>query len=204
MEEHTKEISHINYERYLGQIISGDSSNIHNITKQRNSESNHTNVRQNTKIPGGSYHFETSVILRNALLISSMILNSEVWYGLTKKDTDMLEQVDEMWMSNLFECSRNVPRDLLYLEFGIVPISYLIKARKQMYLHHILQQEEDSLLQRFFTALMKFPVKNDWISQVLEEELDIDNSLIEIQSMTKSKFKALVQERIKQKAFEHL
>ena len=156
------------------------------------------------KIPGGSYHFETSVILRNALLISSMILNSEVWYGLTKKDTDMLEQVDEMWMSNLFECSRNVPRDLLYLEFGIVPISYLIKARKQMYLHHILQQEEDSLLQRFFTALMKFPVKNDWISQVLEEELDIDNSLIEIQSMTKSKFKALVQERIKQKAFEHL
>ena len=208
LEEDMKEISHINYERYLGQIISSDSSNIHNITKQRNKGIGIQNkiIQMLDKIPGGSYHFETAVILRNALLISSMISNSEVWYGLTKKDTDMLEQVDEMWMSNLFECSRNVPRDLLYLELGIVPISYLIKARKQMYLHHILQQEEDSLLHRFFTAQMKFPVKNDWISQVLEEqeELDINNSLIEIQSMTKSKFKALVQKKIKQKAFEHL
>ena len=156
-----KEITHINYERYLGKIISSDSSNIHNITKQRNKGIGIQNkiIQMLDKIPGGIYNFETSVILRNALLISSMISNSEVWYGLTKKDTYMLEQVDEMWMSNLFECSRNVPRDLFYLELGIVPISYLIKARKQMYLHHILQQEEDSLLHRFFTAQMKFPVK---------------------------------------------
>ena len=53
----------------------------------------------------------------------------------------MLEQVDEMWMRNLFECLRNVAKDLLYLELGPLPISYLIKARRQMYLHHILQQK---------------------------------------------------------------
>ena len=31
-----KEISHINSERYVGQVISSDSSNTNNITKQRN------------------------------------------------------------------------------------------------------------------------------------------------------------------------
>ena len=66
-----------------------------------------------------------AVILRNSLLISSMLSNSEVWYGLTKKDTDLLEQIDEMWMRNLFECSRNIAKDLLYLELGVVPISFL-------------------------------------------------------------------------------
>ena len=73
------------------------------------------------KMPGGHYHFEIAIILRNSLLISSMISNSEVWYGMTKKDTEMLEQVDEMWMRNLFECSRNVAKDLLYLELGVLP-----------------------------------------------------------------------------------
>ena len=98
---------------------------------------------------GGHFHFKIAIILRNSLLISSMLSNSEVWYSLTKKDTDLVEQIDEMWMRNLFECSRNVAKDLLYLELRVVPISFIIKARKQMYLHHILHQPEDSLLYRF-------------------------------------------------------
>ena len=80
------------------------------------------------KMPGGEYHFEISVILRNAMLISSLLTNSEVWYGVTKEDTDQLEQIDEMWIRNLFECSRNVPKDLLYLELGLVPISFMLKG----------------------------------------------------------------------------
>ena len=90
------------------------------------------------KIPGGHYHFEIAVVLQNALLISSVLSNSEVWYGLTKHDRELLEQVDEMWMRNLFSCSRNVSKDILYLELGLIPIPYIIKARRQMFLHHIL------------------------------------------------------------------
>ena len=110
------------------------------------------------KMPGGEYHFEIAVILRNAMLISSILKNSEVWYGATKEDTDLLEQIDKMWIRNLFECSRNVPNDLLYLELGLLPISFMLKGRKQMFLHHILQQHENSLLHRFFMAQMHHPV----------------------------------------------
>ena len=172
LEDDMKEISHITSERYLGQVISSDSSNTNNITKQRNKGIGIQNkiIQMLEKMPGGTFHFELAVILRNALLISSILSNSEVWYGLTKKDYQMLEQVDEMWMCNLFECSKNVPRDILYLELGLVPISFLVKGRKQMYLHHILQQKEDSLLYRFFVAQMKSPSKDDWISQVLKEQ----------------------------------
>ena len=67
----------------------------------------------------------------------SILSNSEVWYGLTKEKAKQLEQVDEMWIRNLFDLSRNVPRDLLFLELGLVPISFIIKGRKQMFLHHI-------------------------------------------------------------------
>jgi hypothetical protein len=158
------------------------------------------------KMPGGEYHFEISVILRNAMLISSILTNSEVWYGVTKSDIEQLEQIDEMWMRNLFECSRNVPKDLLYLELGLTPISYIIKGRKQMFLHHILQQKEISLLYQFFMAQMKTPSHNDWVSSVLEEmiELEIDLEIEDIKYMKKEKFKALVKEKVQKKAFQYL
>ena len=56
-------------------------------------------------MPGGEYHFKIAVILRNSLLISNILTNSEVWYGVTQADTEQLEQIDEVWIHNLFKCS---------------------------------------------------------------------------------------------------
>ena len=39
----------------------------------------------------GREHFEIAMIVRNAILINSLIFNCEAWYGLTKKQIEMLE-----------------------------------------------------------------------------------------------------------------
>ena len=155
---------------------------------------------------GGIFNFDIAEILRNSLLISSILSNSEVWYGVTQSDTNQLEQVDEMWFRNLFLCSRNVPKDLLYLEMGLVPISYIIKERRLMFLHHVLQQKTDSIVFRFFIAQMNSPTYKDWVSTVLGdlEELDIDIDIGEIQDMKKDKFKKIVKEKITNGAFQYL
>ena len=51
---------------------------------------------------------------------------------------------------------------------------------------------------------MKSPTNNDWSSQVLQEqeELDISFSLEDIKQMSKLKFKSVVQSKTKQKAFK--
>ena len=72
------------------------------------------------------------------VLICTDILESLIWPE--KKDTEKMEQVDEIWMDNLFECSRNIANDILYLKLGMGQISYLITVRKQLYLLNILQQ----------------------------------------------------------------
>ena len=91
-----KEISHIDSERYLGQILSSDSKNSINIGNLRNKGIGIQNriVQMLEKMPGGIFHFEIAEILSNALLISSILSNSEVWYGVTQLDTEQLEQVD--------------------------------------------------------------------------------------------------------------
>ena len=174
-----KEISHLGSEKYLGQIISSDSKNTENILKLRNKgvgiKDKIINILNN--IPGGVYHFEVATIFRASYLLSSMLSNSEVWYGVTKAEIELLEQVDEMLLREISECSRNVPRDLLYLEFGLVPISYIIKMRRLMFLHHILHQGEESLLYRFFLAQLSHPTKGDWVTEVMKNIEDFDLNL---------------------------
>ena len=206
--EDMNEMSHIDSEKYLGQIISSDSKNTFNIEQLRNKGIGIQNkiVDMLERMPGGPFHFEIAVILRNALLISSILSNSEVWYGLTQLEAEQLEQIDEMWIRNLFDLSRNVAKDLLYLELGLVPVSFIIKGRKLMFLHHILHQKKDSLLHRFFMTQMEFPTQNDWVSTVLEDlvELEISLELEEIEKMSKERYKSLIQEKVRFKAFEYL
>ena len=208
LQEDMNEISHIESEKYLGQVLSCDSKNTINITNLRNKGIGTQNkiIQMLEKMPGGVFHFEIAEILRNALLISSILSNSEVWYGVTKQELDQLEQIDEMLLRNLFYCSRNVPKDLLYLEMGYLPISYIIKERRLMFLHHILQQKEESLVFRFFMAQIKSPTTHDWVSTVLEdlEELDINIEIGDIKDLKKGKFKAIVKEKVTNGAFQYL
>ena len=199
------ELSHIESERYLGQVISSDSKNTKNITKLKNKgigiQNNITNML-NT-MPGGIFHFIIAVIYRNAYLISSILTSSEVWYGVTQTDYEELESVDEILVKNLFSCSNSVPKDLLYLELGIWPIRHIIMKRRCLYLHHILQQPENSRLFKFFLSQMKSPRQGDWVTQVLSDlnQLEIELSLEEIQVMSFDKYNSILKRKIGNLAF---
>ena len=74
-------------EKYLGDLISKDGKNTKNIKAR---------IRKGTGIvekimtmlegiPFGKFYFEIAIILRNSLLISSLLCNSEAWYKLDKR-----------------------------------------------------------------------------------------------------------------------
>ena len=148
--EGTMEISHLGSDKYLGQTISADGRNTSNIQKIKNKGIGIQNkiIQMLEIMPGGKFHFQISIILRNLIILSSILSSSEVWYGITQYEYEQLEQVDEMWMRNLMNSSSSVPRDLLYLEHSVLPIRFILQTRRLLYLHHILTQKEDSLLYR--------------------------------------------------------
>ena len=63
-----------------------------------------------------------------------------MWYSVTIEEMKRLEQVDEMLWLNILECSGSVPRELLYLELGLLRIQDIIRKRRLMFLHHIMHQ----------------------------------------------------------------
>ena len=83
-------------EKYLGDIISQDGRNNKNIEARIRKGAGIIEKIMTVLegIPFGKFYFETAMILRNSLLISSILVNSEAWYNLTNTEIRLLETVD--------------------------------------------------------------------------------------------------------------
>ena len=81
---------------------------------------------------------------------------------------------------------------MLYLETGSTPIRFILKFRRLMFLHYILNEEPDSLIHQCFDAQRNKPCRNDWILTVQEdlEELEIMLEFEEIKTLTNFQFKS--------------
>ena len=195
--------------KYLGQIISSSGNNIKNIENRANKGIGLVNKIQTTlkNTPGGKYHFELAVIMRNAILISSILSCSETWYNIQEVEYRKLESTDEILLKKILNCSSQIPHEVLYLELGLMPARFIILLRRILYLQHILKQRnKETLLYRFFKAQMENPTKNDWVTGVLKdlEKVDIDLELIEIEYIFEERFRNICKLKVKSLAFEYL
>ena len=199
--------------KYLGDVIRGDGSNNDNIKDrvERGIGTVNQIVQMLQDLCLGPWLFESFVVLRSALLLSTLVSNSESWVNLTKKNISDLESIDESLLRKVFSdlCSqtfKSTPKELLYLELGCIPIRFILKSRRLNFLWYLLNQKEDSLLHKFFEAQLRHPVKNDWASSVKEDlsELDIDMTFDQIRSMSQDAFKNAVKNQVKMKALDYL
>ena len=101
------------------------------------------------------------MILRNSLLLSSVLTNSEAWYNVRKEDIDKLEQLDEMLLRKIMECPSTTPKEMLYLELGCTPIRYILMSRRLNFLNYILREDKDSLIYKVLQAQLRKPTSND-------------------------------------------
>ena len=49
----------------------------------------------------GRFYYEVAVLLRSALLVSSLLFNYEPWYNVTAADLNLLENVDLMLLRRI-------------------------------------------------------------------------------------------------------
>ena len=92
-------------DKYIGDILSNDGKIYKNI-KNRSMKgigiiSNIMNIVQELSL--GRYHFELAVLLRESMLLSSMLLNSETWVNVTSENIEMLESVDRIMMRGILD-----------------------------------------------------------------------------------------------------
>jgi hypothetical protein len=170
-------------ERYLGDIISVDGRNVKNI-KARIAKGNgivNKIICLLDAIPFGKHYFEIGIILRNSLLVSSVLFNSEAWYNLTESELNLLETIDVMFLRQLLQAPKGTPKEMLFLELGCIPLREIIRERRLGFLHYILNQDPKSIVHRFFKSQMDKRNKRDWVTTVLEDlrYLDLEDLSME-------------------------
>ena len=96
-------------------------------------------------IPFGKLYYQVAILLRNSLLVSSLLCNSEAWFNLTNPELDLLETIDVMFLRSIFKSPKSTSKEMLFLEFGISPLREIIRKRRLTFLQYILKQEIDSM-----------------------------------------------------------
>ena len=198
-EKHVLEI--LSSDCYLGDIIQNNGKNDLNI-KDRHDRGSGA-VKQICQMLDdlclGEYHYEVANILRSSLLLSTLLSNSESWYSLTKGDIIKLESVEEDLMRKVFKAHSKTPKVLLYLETGNIPIRFILQSRRINFLWYILNENDDTLLKKFFNAQNENPVRGDWVSQVKNDlaELGIEQNFDDIRHISKHSFKRLVKDKVR-------
>ena len=195
-------------EKYLGDVISVDGKNSKNIESRRAKAQGIIKQVKNIleEMCFGYYVFEVAIILRNSLFVNGILTNMEASYGLVENDIEILEKCDEQLLRAILECPCSTPREMLYLELGVVPLRFIIMSRRSMFYQYILKQDKNSLFYKFYQKQCVQAAKNDWCLTVKQnmEKLKINISEVQVQNMSKSSFKKIVSEAVKKEAFEYL
>ena len=154
----------------------------------------------------GRYTVESGIVYFKSLLRGSILFAAEVMINLSVKDVKMIEKAEEATLRDIMKTQCSAPKHLLYLELGIVPARFVIKHRKIIYLKHILEQNEHSLLKKVFDTQVKFPSKGDWASDIKNtlKELDINKTFEELKNMSKKNLASIVNLAVKKQAFLYL
>ena len=198
-------MSHVSEDTYLGDVISSDGKNSKNISDRiRKGHGKITEIMNMLEaIPLGHDYFKITILLRESLFLSSILTNSDIWYGLKKEEVQQLEDLDLILLRKILKTPFSVPAEAVYLELGIINIGTLIKARRCNYLHTLVKESESSMLYNFFMAQWNYPSTHDWTKQVKTDlsDFDIPINLDYIKGKSIFSFKSLVKRKAKEFAF---
>ena len=194
--------------KYLGERISSDGTNTENVAARTGR--GYGTVKEICHMLDtmclGPFMYQKAIILRNSMLIGTLLTCCEAWYNVSEVELGHIEQVDKSLWCNLLEVAKTVPYDLICLDLGLEPLRYVIIKRRLFYLQHILKQKETSLVKKFLKTQILCPKKKDWIKTVLSnlEHLGIDLSIADIEEMPRQTYKKLIKKRIEECAFNYL
>ena len=147
-----------------------------------------------------------AVLLRNRLLLISLLCNSEAWFNISNAELELLESVDLMLLRSIMKAPKSTPKEMFFLELGILPLREIIRERRLNFVHYILNQEENSLIVKVFEKQLKNCSLKDWVKTVMDdlEKVGLNATFAEIKTTRKAIWKNIVKKSISEHSFLYL
>ena len=193
-------MTHAESQKYLGDVICSSGLNTLNIKSRKNiGFSTISQIKSIlSEVKFGKYEIQSGLIMRDAILIRKLLLNSEVWHSVTQKQIEELEIIDRILLRQILGAHSKTSTEWIYADCGRLNIKSLIQIRRLMYLWHILSRNENELIRRTYQTQSMSSVQGDWIRLVNDDkaELGIRLTDYEIQRFSKNSFKRFVKGKV--------
>ena len=118
--------------------------------------------------------------LRDSMLINVILYNCGAWHGVSKKQIETLEAIDEALLRKLLMAHSKTPLELLYLETGALPLRWIIVKRRIMCMKHIMERHEKELIKKIFLAQEESRNQGDFVTLVTQYLSDLNMKFEEI------------------------
>ena len=188
-------------ERYLGDTI--DQGLNHDITIQKRCNSAIGTISDIlvilSQVSQGHQYIHIGLIMREAILVSKLLLNVEVWPKLTKALAIKFEQTDLALQRKLLNCPVSTNFESIYSELNTMPLSIIIMKRRLMYHWNIVNRNKDELVNRIYRAQKFSQSKSDLYQLILKDKkmLKIQLTDEDLCKISKNQYKCFINEKIK-------
>ena len=131
---------------------------------------------------------------------------AETYYDLEERELREIERIEECFLRKLFKTSKSCPIMQLYLSAGVIPARFQIMQMRIMFFKDILNENDGSLIRRFYEIQVRNQTKGDWASTCAAnlKQLKINLSTEEIRIMKRNEFKNILKKHTNQLAFEYI
>ena len=169
---HDEEMKLVGEDKYLGDYITSDGKHDKTVAARCASATGQMSAIMTIlkEVSLGQFYFPMAVLLRSTLMMSSMLLNSESWVNLKQQNILDLELTDHILLRRILETPVSTPIPGMYLELGCIPVRFILMGRRVMFLHYILNCNQNETIAKVFRAQQKNPIKNDW-SETIQNDL---------------------------------
>ena len=200
------EMKTVDKTKYLGDTITTSLKNETNIKDKTNKAFGNVNriVTSIKERPYGKYTYKAVKLMRDGMMVGSMLNNSETWINVNKSDLEKLEKPDVLLSEKVFETK--AAKAFQYLEMGILPVKFVIMEKRLKFLKYILDESMSSMIRQVYEAQKVDPKKGDFC-ELLKEDFKETNWTVtenEICVYTRTKWNKEVKQKVENTAFEAL
>jgi hypothetical protein len=193
--------------KYLGNIVSSHGGVADTIEDRRNKGWGKVSLIQGilSEVDMGSRRVEVGLLLRKAILVSSLLFTAETWSGLKENQLKRLEQVDSSLLRSLMKCHSKTPIEFLHMESGTWKLRHILTLNRMMYHHHILTTDKNETIMKMYLKQKSDQTKDDWY-QLLQKDfkfVGLSMNDEEIKSMSQFQYKKKIKLLIQKAVFEY-
>ena len=187
--------------KYLGDLITPDGGIDETIKTRKGAITGMTaELNQILEEIESTNKFKAIIRYYDSIITSRLLTNAETWNKITKRNLHDLEVIQATTIKRLLRLPNGTPTNGLRNELGILTVESQIIIKKLLFLHRVINMEDDKLVRRVMMKQKEQP-GNHWYQGVEEIAASLDLPIEEsaLKEITRNQWRRRVVETIRKK-----